>query len=415
MDRSFQSFAAVTALLGAGVFSAIASAESVGMPGALGSYAMTRDGSGTSWLPDTSPMEALHGAYGDWMTMLHGSLVLADTQQSGPRGAAATFSESMIMGSARRDIGDSAFTARAMMSADPINGAAGYPLLLQTGETANGRDPLVDRQHPHNLVMELALTYSKSLTRLASWFVYAAPVGEPALGPPVFMHRRSSDADPEAPLSHHHLDATHVSFGVVTAGLVAGRWKIEASTFNGREPDQHRSAFEWRPLDSWSTRLSFNPVPSLALQISTSRLQSPESLHPEIAVKRSTASVLHEASIGSWQASTTLAFGRNSPTAGWRTDAWLADEALRWGDGQVLYGRVERVGYDELPGVPELTQSPVIVKRSLGYQADIARWGVLRFSLGVVGSRFAIPNPLVTRYGVAPDSWTVYMRARVAP
>jgi hypothetical protein len=347
--------------------------------------------------------------------MLHGNLVLADTQQSGPRGTEGTFSESMLMGSARHDFGDSALTARAMVSADPVNGSAGYPLLLQTGETANGRDPLVDRQHPHNLVMELALSYSKSLTRLASWFVYAAPVGEPALGPPVFMHRPSSDADPEAPLSHHHLDATHISFGVVTGGVVAGRWKIEASAFNGREPDQHRSAFEWRPLDSWSTRLSFNPSPGLALQASTSRLQSPESLHPEIAVKRSTASLLYEGHIGPWTASTTAAYGRNTPTAGWRTDAWLVDEALRVGDGQVLYGRMERVGYDELPGTPPLTQPPVVVKRSLGYQADIARWGAIRFALGAVGSRFAIPGPLVSSYGTAPDSWTIYVRARVAP
>jgi hypothetical protein len=245
----------------------------------------------------------------------------------------------MLMGSARRSSDDSALTVRAMVSAEPMNGAAGYPLLLQTGETSNGRDPLVDRQHPHNLVMGLSLTYTQALSSSSSWFVYAASVGEPALGPPAFTHRRSSDIDPEAPLSHHHLDATHISFGVLTAGFVAGRWKGEVSSFNGREPDQHRSDIELRHLDARAVRLSFNPIPSLALQISTAHLPSPETLNPGIALDRTTASVLHEAAFGQLTSSTTVAFGRNRPTAGAVTDAWLWDEALRWNERTGLYGR----------------------------------------------------------------------------
>lgn len=395
--------------------SAGAAADGMTMAGDFGNYPMGRDGSGTSWVPDATPMDGLHSISGDWMLMLDGSLALADTQQSGPRGASATYSQSMLMGAARRDLGDSTLTLRAMVSADPVNGAAGYPLLFQTGETANGRDPLVDRQHPHNLFMEIAAAYSRTLSDVASLFVYAAPVGEPALGPPAFPHRRTDDPNPEAPLSHHHIDSTHISFGVLTTGLISGHWKLEGSAFNGREPDQHRSALELRRLDSWSTRLSFNPGSDLALQVSTGRLASPEGLHPSVSVVRTTASVLHEHRLGAVVASTTLAFGRNKPSEGRPTDAWLLSEALRIGPRQTLYARFERVGYDELPSINDLTQSPIIRKGSLGYQVDFAQWGPLHFEGGAVASRYWIPPAISAVYGLSPDSWTLYLRARIAP
>ena len=390
-------------------------AESMGMPGDFGAYPMTRDASGTSWQPDQSPIEAIHGAWGDWMTMLHGSLVLADTHQPGPRGADSTFSESMLMLSGRRELGDGSLTLRAMVSAEPTNGAAGHPLLFQTGETADGRTPLVDRQHPHNLWMEVAAAYSHTLSGVASWFVYAAPVGEPALGPPAFLHRRSSDANPEAPLSHHHIDATHISFGVVTGGVVSGPWKVEASAFNGREPDQHRSEVQLRRLDSWSARLSLNPTPSLALQVSTGHLASPESLNPSESLQRTTGSVLHEQRVGAGKLSTTLAFGRNAPSTGYSTDAWLLDSAFRWNDRHTVFGRAEQVGYDELPGTGEWLRPPVVRKGSLGYQYDFARLGNVRLGVGGVVSRHWAPDNLAPIYGQTLDSWTVYLRARIAP
>jgi hypothetical protein len=321
----------------------------------------------------------------------------------------------MLMGSARRSSDDSALTIRAMVSAEPMNGAAGYPLLLQTGETSNGRDPLIDRQHPHNLLMEFSLTYAHALSTAASWFVYAAPVGEPALGPPAFMHRRSSDIDPEAPLSHHHLDATHISFGVLTAGIVAGRWKGEVSAFNGREPDQHRSDIELRHFDARAVRLSFNPAPALALQISTAHLPSPETLNPGVALDRTTVSILHEAALGQLTTSTTVAYGRNRPSVGTTTDAWLWDQALRWNERTVLYGRVERVGSDEWPVAVGAVAAPIATKQSLGLQTDLFRVGAVRVALGIVGSRFNLPSSLSPVYGNSPGSWTVYLRGHLSP
>ena len=219
------------------------------MKGFLGPYAMTREGSGTSWVPDTTP----HRASMDGRRVEdHGACALQRVydQQGGPRGDEKTFVNGMVMGMAQRPLGDSTFGLRAMLSPDPFMGKSGYPLLLASGETANGGTHLIDRQHPHELFMELAAIYSRNLSAKASVFLYAGLPGEPALGPPAFMHRTGGMDIPEAPITHHWLDSTHITFGVVTAGVVLDNWKLEASAFRGREPDQHRFDIEAPKLDS---------------------------------------------------------------------------------------------------------------------------------------------------------------------
>ncbi len=158
----------------------------------------------------------------------------------------------MAMALAQRNVGSGGDTwqVRAMLSPDPFMGKRGYPLLLASGETADGVTPLVDRQHPHDLFMELSSTYTHRLAPQTSVFLYGGLPGEPAFGPPAFMHRLSILDSPEAPISHHWLDSTHITFGVLTAGLVHGDWKVEASRFHGREPDEHRYDIETGALDS---------------------------------------------------------------------------------------------------------------------------------------------------------------------
>src|SRR5581483_6376322 len=161
------------------------------MAGQLGDYSMMRDASGTAWQPDSTPMQGFSWTASGWTGMVHGYADLVYDHQSGPRGGSKTFSESMLMVMAQHALGPGALTLRSMLSLDPTMGAAGYPLLLQTGETANGATPLIDRQHPHDFVMELAGVYSLPLGKGSSAFVYAGYPGEPALGPPTFMHRFS--------------------------------------------------------------------------------------------------------------------------------------------------------------------------------------------------------------------------------
>src|SRR5437764_516397 len=198
--------------------------------GILGAYPITRDSSGTSWQPDDSAHSAIHGMAGDWMLMGHLMLTGVYDTQNGPRGGDKTFLEGMLMGAARRDLanGDT-INLRAMLSPDPLMGKSGYPLLLASGETANGVTPLIDRQHPHDLFMELAASYAHRLGDADGIFLYAADPGEPALGPPAFMHRPSGMDIPDAPITHHWLDSTHIAFGVLTGGFVHDDWKLEVS------------------------------------------------------------------------------------------------------------------------------------------------------------------------------------------
>src|SRR5207249_306140 len=101
--------------------------------------------------------------------------------QGGRRGGSKAFAAGMVMGMAQRPVGDAGTLGfRAMLSPDPFMGASGYPLLLATGETANGRTPLVDRQHPHDLFMELSGSYSHRLSATDAVFLYLGLPGEPA-------------------------------------------------------------------------------------------------------------------------------------------------------------------------------------------------------------------------------------------
>lgn len=283
------------------------------MHAALGPYAMSREASGTSWQPDATSMEGLHRSAGDWMLMVHGYADLVHDEQGGDRGDEKTFVPSMLMVMGQRPVGaGGTWGLRSMLSLDPLMGRSGYPLLFQTGETADGQTELVDRQHPHDFFMELATTYSLRLAENRSVFAYVGLPGEPALGPPAFMHRASGVSLPEAPLSHHWLDSTHITFGVVTLGTVLGNWKLEGSVFNGREPDQSRWNIETRKLDSYSGRLSWNPHPDWSLQASHGYLASPEQLEPQIGVHRTTASASHAHRLesgGHWN--TMLAVGIN--------------------------------------------------------------------------------------------------------
>jgi hypothetical protein len=383
------------------------------MSGALGPYDLRRDAGGTSWQPDATPMEGLHRHSDGWMLMAHGGADLVATRESGPRGGSQVFSNSAFMITASRPAGRGTLGLEAMVSLEPINGAAGYPLLLQSGETADGKTPLVDRQHPHNLIMGLAASYARRLNEVASWFVYAAPVGEPALGPTAFLHRRSTGGDPLAPISHHWLDSTHVTMGVVTTGVVVGNVKIETSAFNGREPDQHRYALELRSFDSWSGRITWNPRPDVSVQVSTGRLASPEALEPTVAVRRSTASISHETTSNGWEWSSTLAVGRNTPTLGAATNAVLLETSARRASDTV-YLRAERVEKTELFG-PVSDRPYPVRKLSAGYSRELGQRGPFRLHAGVVLSRDAVPAELTPTYGEAPWGIAIYLGAKLAP
>jgi hypothetical protein len=260
-----------------------------------------RNGSGTSWLPDDSPMRGAMWDAGPWSLMLHGAGFLQYIQTTGARGDHEVGSVNWFMGMAERAVAGGPLTFRGMLSLEPLTvGRCGYPDLLQTGELCLG-SPLHDAQHPHNLFMELAADYRHALTSSLAIEIYGGPAGEPALGPVAFPHRPSATGSPTAPVSHHWLDSTHVSFGVVTAGAYGRRWKAEASVFNGREPDDRRYRLELAPLDSYSGRVWWLPSPQWSVQVSAGHLKDAEArpAGPREDVARITASATyHRLSLG---------------------------------------------------------------------------------------------------------------------
>lgn len=367
------------------------------MTGALGPYPMTRESSGTAWQPDATEHKGLVSMSGDWTLMAHGVLNLVYDSQSGPRGDDKAFASGMLMGMAQHPLGNGTVQFKAMISPDPLMGARGYPLLIASGETANGRDRLIDRQHPHDFFMELSGSVSQKIGPKSSVFVYAGLPGEPAFGPPAFMHREAILDSPEAPISHHWLDSTHISFGVVTGGIVFDRVKLEVSRFNGREPDQHRWNIETGPLDSTSVRLSWNPTRTLALQGSWGHFVDPEQLEPGVDQKRWSASALWANEIApGWKLAGTLAWGRKS-AHGHNDDAVAAEASLKH-EQWTLFGRGEMAENRELTNAEDAPAYRV-GKVSLGVVRDFKIADHLSLGAGGLFAVNFVPDGLAPLYG----------------
>lgn len=315
---------------------------------------MSRNGSGTAWNPDQTPMYMWMQHRGPWMLMYHGSAFGRYTSQNfnhaNGRGNAGTFDgPNWLMTMAQRPVGRRGLlNLTLMVSLDALTETrGGYPLLFQTGESYQGQ-PLIDRQHPHDLISGLSVGYTYAVSKDVDVTAYLGYPGEPVIGPVAFMHRISAMPNPDAPLSHHWTDATHITFGVATLGLRYKQLKLEGSNFTGREPDEHRYDFDRVRADSWAGRLSWNPSSTLALQVSRAFINSPEDLHPNENVTRTTASLLHSRRFGGERRfiASALVLGLNEYPEGQHTEAAvLAETSLTLGR-PTFYGRYEFVQKD---------------------------------------------------------------------
>lgn len=366
-------------------------------------------GSGTSRLPGSEGgMHGLHAMSGDWMLMAHGYVWGVHTDQGGARGDDKSYVQSMAMLTAERPLGDNAqLQLKSMLSLEPLMNARGYPNLFATGETANGIG-LIDRQHPHDLFMELAARIDVDVAAGTSLFLYGGPVGEPALGPSAFMMRRSSRYNPEAPISHHWFDSTHITYGVVTAGVSSGQFQIEGSAFRGREPDEERWGIETPKLDSWSVRGTWNPSPNWSAQVSYGRLESPEALHAGEDEGRLTASIGYADS----RLSVTSAVSAKNRLPGPTLTAWLLEANWNFAGGHNLFGRVENVENDELfpEGDPLHGQAFRVTKAQAGYAYRIPLGKMFALALGGSGAVYDKPDALDAAYGRHPFGWTAFAR-----
>ena len=340
---------------------------------------------------------------GGWQFMRDGVLFAELNHQGGPRGGDEFVAPNWWMGMAMRDTSRGKLMFTGMLSLDPATvGAAGYREIFQAGEAFNGV-PLIDRQHPHDFFMQLAASWRIPVTASTGVTIAGGPVAAPALGPVAFMHRASAGDNPAAPLGHHTFDSTHIAFGVVTAAVDHGRWTIEGSVFNGREPDQHRWDFDFGPLDSFSGRVWFRPNAEWELQASSGRLTDPEELEPGI-ITRTTASASWTRTSGTTISAVTAGVGHNDTDHGPRSAIFV--EGSRRVGMNSFYGRFEAVQSE----VSVL--DPRVLAITAGAVRDVVSWRGFEGGIGADLTAYGVPDPLRSAYSAHPLSVHVFFRLR---
>ena len=370
-------------------------------------------GSGTGWQPASVPAHEWMFTRGGWQLMAHGVIFAGYNQQGGPRGGGAK-AESVNWGMLmeQHKLGTGTILFRQMFSAESLTSPhPGFPELFQTGETYHG-SALVDHQHPHNVFAELSLFYTLPLTDKISWELYGGPAAEPALGPVTYIHRASAAELPLAPLSHHLQDSTHTSFGVITTGFAIDRIKLEASAFNGREPNEQRWSVQLAALDSWSARASLAPSRNWTAQYSIGRLEHPEASEAD-SQWRQTASVEYNRPLSAGNWATSLVWGRvHKIAAGTNLNSYLLESTLNFLRRDYAFSRLELVDKDEL--FPQAPVHPAyrVGAYTFGGERDLVQNPAWQLGLGADLTVYSMPSALNSAYGDRPVSFQLFLRVR---
>src|ERR1700730_2414491 len=385
-------------------------------------------GSGTAWEPASVPGHEWmwmgnptagkgSGTWGArvfhrWMVMAHGVIFADYNQQGGPRGEGKAESVNWGMLMEQHPLGRGTILFRQMFSAESLTSPhPGFPELFQTGETYHGA-ALVDHQHPHNVFAELSALYLLPLSAKVSLELYGGPSAEPALGPVTYIHRTSASELPLAPLGHHLQDSTHTSFGVVTTGFVIDRIKLEASAFNGREPNEERGSIQLAALDSWSGRAMIAPAANWTAQYSVGRLEHPEALEPG-SQWRESASVEYNRPLAAGNWATTLLWGRVHKIAtDTNLNSYLLESTLNFRQRNYAFSRLELVDKDEL--FPQAAVHPAyrIGGYTFGGVRDLVQNRAWQLGLGADVTVYSKPAVLDAAYGSYPVSFKIFLRIR---
>jgi hypothetical protein len=382
-------------------------------------------GSGTTWQPSSGPMHMYHKITGDWLLMFHYNIVAGINRQGGPRGVTKVESANWFMPMAFHKLGKGTVQFRGMFSFEPFTfPPGGSPLLFQTGETYKGQ-PLIDKQHPHDLFMELSAQYTLPVGEHGTWFTYFGYPGEPALGPVAFMHRASAAENPSATLAHHLQDSTHISFGVLTTGFTYRWLKLEGSIFNGHEPDENRYNFDAHKWNSRSARLTLMPNNNWVMQVSYGFLRSPETSEPTTDIRRATTSVQYNKKLNRGNWASAFIWGRNhtsSPGEIHNLNGYTVESTVNFLDKNYLYTRLELVDRNELLrpgdrallGIKDDHPSFRIGAYTFGTARDIWDTDKVSFAIGTDLTLYSKPSVLDRIYGNNPVSWKLFFRVRPA-
>lgn len=376
------------------------------MKGIFGNWPASREGSGTSWQVDSSPMfmKPLPSAGGFEVSAM-GTAQAGVVNDGGKRGGKGFFSNTMLMLMGRKEVGGGTLGLHFMTSLDPfVNGSHGVPDLFQNPFTVNGAG-VGDRKDPHNVFSEVAVSYSHPLSKDWSGFLYGGPAGEPALGNTMYLHRTSGLEIPEAPISHDWFDGSHISFGVATLGAVyQNKWKVEGSVFNSNEPGVTLYGIGKLALNSASGRLTYNPSRDWSYSASYGYLNSDVNQHRLTL----SAAYSHEFAHGD-TVSATAYFGQNIVQGFANSNAGLAEVTYYHGK-DAFFTRFERVDKSELLDVPAGTYT--VNKLLFGDVHNFYRRDQLDYGLGAYAAVYRFPSSLDAFYGSSPITLGVFLRLR---
>ncbi len=352
-------------------------------------------------MPDMAPKSG-------WHIMQHGRLTFVADNQEGPRGGSKTFVEGMYMVMAHRRLSDrNDLELNLMLSPDPFMGKGGYPLLLQTGETADGMHHLVDAQHPHDLIMGATAKLTHRFSDDTKGFILAGYPGEFGFGPTAFMHRASGENFPTAPISHHWFDSGHITMGVVTAGIAKGPAQLEVTQFTGREPDQYRFNLDRARLDSTAIRARWQMTPEFSAQASWARQVSPEALAPADTLRRHSLSLSYGHRFASGSLASTFGYARKQIEHGTDkpSDAWLFENTWHFNGPWIGLARQERVYNNELaPGAYWVAKTEIGAIRTFDVGAGKS------LGLGLIRQINDVPDALKPLYGNHPNGMVAFVQ-----
>ncbi len=353
-----------------------------------------------------------------WSKFFHGYAFLTTNRQGGRLSSRGFESANHFMTGASRPLRGGTLSFLGTFTIEPATvPPEGSGELFQRGETYGGK-LLVDRQHPHDLFVELAARWERSLSKHTGLLLYAAPRGEPAVGPTAYPHRSSASENPTAPLAHHNQDSTHISADVVTVGIRAFKATLEGSAFHGREPDENRWDLEQGSIDSYAGRLTVRPGGGLTMQLSAARRKDPEAIE-EGDQTRQTGSIEYMKTTTGGFLAASLILGRNL----------LPGDQIEWGNGleatwkfrerNFLYGRIESVDRDRYELVNK-TQRPANVPPArttvqagtIGYVRDLPRLQETECGAGAGVTVYRFDQALTPTYGGGPVSLQVFLRVR---
>jgi hypothetical protein len=235
-----------------------------------------------------------------------------------------------------------------------------------------------------------------------------APRGESTDGPIAYMHRESARDDPDAPLGHHvGQDVGHISSTVLGAQLTLGEVIVEASAFNGDEPQPTKVNLPLGTLNSEALRVTYAFQPDHRVMASVAHVNQQDPTYPgTTSATRLSTSLYDRFSLagGSLDHSLIVGWIARYPNSTALTSfldeaVWQRGSSDVWERVEVLQRLASELAIPSAPSAGNADDRRWVSALTLGYThwTDLNRG--LQFGLGTSLTLDVIPSDWATAYG----------------